>query len=74
MPYSEANDYVKKVPLLLWFSDNFINEFKIDKKCLEKKINDKLSHDNIFHSMLGLFDIENKYYDKSLDIFEDCRK
>ncbi len=73
MPYSEATDYVKKVPLLLWFSDNFVDEFKIDKKCLTNKINDNLSHDNIFHSMLGLFDIENEYYDENLDIFRSCR-
>lgn len=73
MPYSEATDYVKKVPLLLWFSDNFVDEFKIDKKCLTNKINDNLSHDNIFHSMLGLFDIENEYYDENLDIFKSCR-
>ncbi len=73
MPYSEATDYVKKVPFLLWLSDNFVDEFKVDKKCLTNKINDNLSHDNIFHSMLGLFDIENKYYDENLDIFRKCK-
>jgi lipid A ethanolaminephosphotransferase len=73
MPYDEANDYVKKVPMLLWFSDGFLEEFHIDYKCLENMINDRLSHDNLFHSLLGLFSIESRYYIGDLDIFKNCR-
>jgi lipid A ethanolaminephosphotransferase len=74
MPYEQAGDYVTKVPMLLWFSDGFVEEFRIDKECLRNSTAAKLSHDNIFHSLLGLFWIESMYYNENLDIFKNCRK
>jgi lipid A ethanolaminephosphotransferase len=44
-------------------------EFNIDLPTLRKHSEDMLSHDNIFHSLLGLFGIQNPYYRKDLDIF-----
>lgn len=73
MPYNEANDYVLKVPFILWFSENSELAFNIDLQCLEKKKNDKLSQDNIFHSILGLFNIQTQYYNETLDIFKSCK-
>jgi lipid A ethanolaminephosphotransferase len=73
MPYARANDYVKKVPMLLWFSNSFKKTYNIDEICLRNKIDHELSHDNIFHSLLGLLWIESEYYDENLDIFKDCR-
>jgi lipid A ethanolaminephosphotransferase len=74
MPYGQAGEYVTKVPMLLWFSEGFREEFRISEECLKNDLSKKLSHDNIFHSLLGLFWIENRYYDENLDIFKDCRK
>jgi lipid A ethanolaminephosphotransferase len=74
MPYERAGDYVTKVPMLLWFSEGFREEFRIDEECLRSNVAKKLSHDNIFHSLLGLFWIEGRYYNDSLDIFKNCRK
>jgi lipid A ethanolaminephosphotransferase len=73
MPYSKANDYVKKVPLLLWFSDGFKKSHGLDEFCLRGKIDHELSHDSLFHSLLGLLQLNSEYYDGSLDIFRDCR-
>ncbi|MDR1425395.1 MAG: sulfatase-like hydrolase/transferase [Rickettsiales bacterium] len=73
MPYDVANDYVKKVPMFLWFSSGFLEEFRIDTKCLGNMIDDKLAHDNLFHSLLGLYGIESRYYRGDLDIFKNCR-
>lgn len=73
MQYEEANDYVLKVPFILWFSENSDLAFNIDLKCLEKKKNNQLAQDNIFHSILGLFNIQTEYYNESLDIFKSCR-
>ncbi|MDR2777807.1 MAG: sulfatase-like hydrolase/transferase [Rickettsiales bacterium] len=73
MPYDKANDYVKKIPMLLWFSDGFLEEFHIDYRCLERMVDDRLSHDNLFHSLLGLFGVKSRYYIGDLDIFKNCR-
>lgn len=72
MPYNKANYYVKKIPMLLWFSDSFGEEFRINKECLKDMTDKELSHDNIFHSILGVFRIKSKYYDENLDIFNRC--
>jgi lipid A ethanolaminephosphotransferase len=32
-----------------------------------------VSHDNLFHSLLGIFDVKTQAYDPGLDIFAACR-
>lgn len=31
------------------------------------------SHDNLFHSFLGLFDVHSQVYQRELDLFQPCR-
>jgi lipid A ethanolaminephosphotransferase len=33
-----------------------------------------VSHDNFFHSVLGLMDVATTVYDPKLDLFARCRK
>ena len=54
----------------MWFSNGFINDYNIDLKYLKHISNNMYSHDNIFHSMLGLFNIKSKFYKQELDIFK----
>lgn len=71
-PFDTAPIDQKNPAFFIWLNDNFANTFNINKQCLISKINSNLSQDNIFHSMLGLFKIHSKYYNKNLDIFSDC--
>jgi lipid A ethanolaminephosphotransferase len=41
---------------------------------LEKRASQRVSHDNLFHSVLGLMDVKTSVYDSSLDLFAACRK
>ncbi|HCF1390937.1 TPA: hypothetical protein NH846_001273, partial [Pseudomonas aeruginosa] len=46
----------------------------IQRSCLDGKRDDKdLSHDNLFHSVLGLLDVQTSLYQPALDIFASCR-
>ena len=72
-PYDEAPDYQKHIPMLIWMSDSFAESFKIDRACLKSKLAEPHSHDNLFHSMLGLTGIKTGEYNPDLDIFADCR-
>ena len=45
-------------------------DFKGRVDILQNIKSDEFSHDNIFHTFLGLFGIETKEYDKNLDIFK----
>ena len=72
-PYFLAPDAQTHIPFFTWMSDSFIKEFSINVSCLKSKGNSSLSHDNIFHSLLGLMHIETSIYDEKLDIFDSCQ-
>ena len=74
MPYVLAPDQQKHVPMLLWLSPSYQQVFAVDTACLAARTERPVSHDNLFHSVLGLLDIKTKLYDAKLDIFAGCRR
>ena len=68
-----APDYQTKVPMILWMSQAFKTQFDIDKPCMAAKAGETLSHDNLFHSLLGMLDIRTQQRDPELDLFASCR-
>jgi lipid A ethanolaminephosphotransferase len=74
LPYMIAPEQQKKVPFILWLSNSYQQTYGIDKSCVNQKSATKLSHDNLFSSMLGLLAIQTKVHDASLDIFSSCSK
>jgi len=72
-PYFMAPDFQTHVPMIVWMSDTFENRFGIDKKCMADKRDDAFSHDNLFHSLLGMLDIKTEAHDAGLDIFSTCK-
>jgi lipid A ethanolaminephosphotransferase len=73
MPYSIAPKTQTHVPMVAWLSPSFAADSAVDTRCLRAKSGDALSHDNLFHSVLGLLDVETRVYQPARDIFEDCR-
>ena len=65
MPYFMAPDAQIHVPAVFWFDDNFTLNNKQRNNIRDKRY----SHDNIFHTVLGLLEIETQVYDKQKDIF-----
>lgn len=74
MPYAIAPEYQKRVPFIFWASPGFYQDRGLKKECLKKLKNNAFSHDNIFHSFLGLLDIKTVYYHSDLDIYASCIK
>ena len=72
-PYMFAPETQTKVPFLPWFSDSVIKHLGLSTQCLATLRKEKTSHDNLFHSVLGVLDIETKERNPSLDIFRACR-
>ena len=72
-PYFMAPEYQTKVPMILWMSDAFKSRFAFDQNCLAAKKGSTFSHDNLFHSLLGMLDIKTSEHDPALDIFASCR-
>lgn len=73
-PYAMAPAEQTHVPMLFWANDVFIRTSNLDLNCLRQHAQQQaFSHDNIFHSVLGLMDVETNEYQPQLDLFTACR-
>ncbi len=73
-PYRIAPAEQTEVPAVLWLSDTMKKFDYVDWACLKKEVADNVySHDNVFHSVLGLLEIDSKTYREELDWFVNCR-
>lgn len=73
LPYAFAPDQQTHIPFIMWLSPSFSDSFGIDTACLTSRRQATYSHDNLFHSMLGLLAVETKVYEKDYDLFAPCR-
>ena len=73
-PYAIAPAAQTHVPMVAWFSPGAYTSWGLSPDCLRKHQGDTLSHDNLFHSLLGLFDVQTSEYKPSLDMFLPCRQ
>ncbi len=67
LPFVMAPDSQKQVPLILWFSESFHAD-DIDMSILKSRTKQQISHDSVFHTILGLLEVETDIYNKNLDI------
>lgn len=73
LPWLLAPEEQKHVPMLLWLSEGFGRDRGIDRACLEGRRKAPYSHDHLFHSILGLFEVRTSIYSPELDLFQPCR-
>lgn len=72
LPYFMAPDEQKHIGALMWFDGAIKDELDIDK--LNSYKNNSFSQDNLFHTLLGLFEVETKVYKKDMDILYNASK
>ncbi|BAL95649.1 phosphoethanolamine transferase [Rubrivivax gelatinosus] len=74
-PYLIAPKEQTQVPMLMWFSPEFARNARLGLACLRANASEKAySHDNLYHSVLGLFGVKTKVYQRDLDLFAACRE
>ena len=66
LPYFMAPDVQKKIPAFMWLDESLSKIFDIES--IKKKSELPSSHDNLFHTLLGLMDVETELYEKDLDL------
>lgn len=71
-PYMISPDEQRHVPFMIWLSDSFRSRFRIDATCLAARRDQSFSHDNVFHSVLGMLNVDTATYNPALDIFQAC--
>ena len=63
-PYAFAPIEQKHVPAVFWFGQ----KFPVDRDAMRAQSAAPYSHDNIFHSLLGLFEVKTEAYVPTLDM------
>jgi lipid A ethanolaminephosphotransferase len=72
-PYMIAPVEQTRVPFIAWFSDPYAQLTGLDRSCLQTKADAPTSHDNLFHTVLGMMNVVTKVYNPALDTFAACR-
>jgi len=66
LPYFMAPDAQKHIGSFLWLGKEMQKEFPLET--LRQKQTKKYSQDNLFHTLLGLFEVETELYEQKKDI------
>ncbi len=72
LPYFVAPDEQKNVAAVIWFGGEEAK--KVNYPLLKEKAKNPYSHDNIFHTFLGLMDVKTDLYKPDMDILKDVIK
>ncbi len=72
LPYAMAPEEQTHIPMVLWMSPQLASRAGITPGCLEGQRDVPLSHDNIFHSVVGLMGVQTSVYKPERDLFRAC--
>ncbi|MCM5569325.1 phosphoethanolamine--lipid A transferase [Burkholderiaceae bacterium FT117] len=72
LPFAIAPAEQIEVPMVAWLSPGMQARSRASVDCLRARSAEPLSHDNLFHSVLGLMHIETGAYRPSLDALAPC--
>ena len=72
LPYSVAPPEQTTVPMITWLSPGFEKFSNVSTRCLQTHRDKPLSHDNLFHSVLGLMRVKTSVYQHDLNFFAAC--
>lgn len=73
MPYMMAPTAQTQVPMIWWMSPEYRQQQRLNPECLQVNRQRPLSHDNLFHTVLGAFDVQTQVYQASEDALKSCR-
>lgn len=73
LPYAVAPDVQKRIPWITWLSAGYEKASSLSTGCLRAQLDVAISHDNYFHSVLGLLDVDTTAYRQALDVYAPCR-
>ncbi|MDP3479361.1 MAG: phosphoethanolamine--lipid A transferase [Desulfoprunum sp.] len=64
MPYFIAPRAQKHVASVFWFGERY----QVDRQALRQRAGLPYSHDNVFHTLLGMLEIDTTVYNRKMDI------
>ncbi|WP_147197334.1 phosphoethanolamine transferase EptA [Pantoea sp. CCBC3-3-1] len=73
-PYVFAPSQQTHIPLLLWLSPDYLRTYGIKEQCLQQEaLSSDVSQDNVFHTLLGMMNVQTTVYQPSLDMIRSCQ-
>ncbi|AWX14652.1 phosphoethanolamine transferase [Mergibacter septicus] len=73
-PYAIAPSQQTHIPMIMWYSDNWLQNQKLNLTCLQQQgQNNAYSQDNFFHTVLGMAEVATTVYHKNADITASCK-
>ena len=73
LPFAIAPDVQKQVPMFIWLSSGFGAASGVDAGCLSQRANQHVTHDHLFHTLLGLLDVSTSLHAPEWDLTHGCR-
>ncbi|OYZ62107.1 MAG: hypothetical protein B7Y17_04410 [Sulfuricurvum sp. 24-42-5] len=68
-PYAIAPEAQKHVPAVMWFG----KQYEIKKEIVKRNASKAYNHDFLYHTMLGMLEVNTSIYRPELDILHDAR-
>ncbi|HCW46903.1 MAG TPA: phosphoethanolamine transferase EptA, partial [Erwiniaceae bacterium] len=73
-PWLFAPSQQTHIPFLMWLSPDYAQTFGVDESCMRQRAQqDEVSQDNVFHTLLGMMNIQTSVYKPGLDLLKRCQ-
>ena len=73
IPYAIAPDLQTKVPMVMWLSASYASSFALNPACITNQAKGPVAHDHLFHTVLGMLNVNTAVYEQKMDISANCR-
>jgi lipid A ethanolaminephosphotransferase len=69
IPFSIAPSTQTHVPMVMWFG----NDLTVRDDCMRQRAQQAATHDNLFHTLLGIAGVKTSVYEAAMDLTAGCR-
>jgi lipid A ethanolaminephosphotransferase len=74
LPWSLAPDVQKHIAWITWLPPAFQRRSGVPSACLRQRVDERIGHEHLFHSVLGLLDVQTTAYRAERDFYRACRQ
>jgi len=74
IPYAIAPAEQVEVPMLWWLPRQTAATLGFDEQCFRDKAKDAVSHDHLYHTLMGMLGVKTPRYRAERDLSADCRR
>jgi lipid A ethanolaminephosphotransferase len=74
LPWALAPDVQKHIAWIAWLPQAFQRRSGVPAACLQQRVGERIGHEHLFHSVLGLLDVQTAAYRPERDFYRACRQ